>query len=162
MKCMIFHTPCYGISVIFGSDSQERTSDWFSSQQMDLCLQFGHLSSVIGEGSQTALYKGLKNAWSLRDLWVKKTLKLVSEGTCHLVELPPTTHVCTQVCVQSICYPMHVGQSSRRCLTLIRHSNLMLGHPVSPASRSCLKLFPLCQKASPPTSPISMISLQML
>ena len=79
----------------------------------------------------------------------------LSQRGLDTLQLPPTTHTCTQVCVQPILHPIHMGLAPCRHLAQTPHSKIfakkqfMFGHSVSPTSRSCLELFPLYQKGLP-------------
>lgn len=106
------------------------------------------------EGSEIALPKRMGGAGSLEGSLDGEDTETCLRGgwtLCSYLLL----HTRTQVCVQPILHPIHMGLAPCRHLAQTTHSKIfvkkqfLFGHSVSPTSRSCLKLFPLYQKGLP-------------
>ena len=84
---------------------------------------------------------------------MKKIPKPVSEVAGHFAELPLITHMCEQVCVQPILYPIHVGHSPCRHLAQIRHSKIFVRSPCIPCFQILPQAVPSLPEKPAPTSP---------
>lgn len=129
----------------------KRSSDWLSSQQGLVPLVLASILGPVSQGKEEGLvidclFQGHRKCRVSEGLngW-RRYRNLSQRGLTSLQGYFPL-HTCVHKCE---CNPFTWVTHHEDTWLRLGIQNFLLGHPVLPASRSCLKLFHLFQKGSP-------------